>query len=438
MNRKSGAWPVKADVLLKGGRAFDPASGLDKEADIAVVGGKIEKMGAVEAKGFKGRVVDCKGKVIVPGFLDMHVHLREPGREDEETVESGCRAAMAGGFTAVCCMPNTDPPIDNRGQVEFVKEKAEGLLVDVHPVGAATKGLKGEELTEMGDMIDAGAVAFSDDGYPVASAALMRRALEYARMFDCPVIDHCEEMGLSEDGAMNEGKVSTLLGMKAIPPISEDICVARDVMVAGYTGGKLHIAHVSTKGAVQLIREAKKRGVRVTAEACPHHFVLTDEAVRTFDTNTKMKPPLRSEEDRKAILAGLKDGTIDAIATDHAPHSIEEKETEYDAAAFGILGLETAVGLVFTHLVNKKALTLQQMVEKMAVLPRKILNLPENPIQEGSPANLTILDPGMTWKVDKTLFESKSSNTPFDGCELTGKSVGVVNNRLLFLDPSLR
>ena len=438
MNKQTKA-PVKAEqVLLKGGRVLDPSIGLDQEADVVVLNGKIDTIGAVEAGGFKGRVVDCKGKIVAPGFIDLHVHLREPGREDKETIESGCRAAMAGGFTAVCCMPNTDPAIDSRSHVEFVRERAEGLLVDVYPIGAVTKGRKGLELTEMGDMVQAGAVGFSDDGTPVSTAALMRRALEYSQMFGSPIMDHCEELSLSEDGQMNEGVVSTFLGMKAIPPIAEEFHVARDIMIAEYIGGKLHICHVSTKGAVELIRQAKKRGVSVTTEACPHHFVLTEQAVKSFDTNTKMKPPLRTEKDRKALLAGLKDGTIDAIATDHAPHAIEEKETEYAAAAFGIVGLETALGLTITHLVKKKVISLEQMVEKMSVIPRRIVRLPENSVEEGRPANLTIFDPDLAWTVDRTRFESKSMNTPFDGWTLTGKAVGVVNNGQIFLDSSLK
>ncbi len=429
--------PVKVEkVLLRRGRLLDTASGLDRVADLVVVDGNIEKIGRVDVKGFDGKVVECEGKVVVPGLVDMHVHLREPGREDEETIASGCRAAMAGGFTAVCCMPNTDPPIDSRGHVEFIRERSEGFLVDVHPVGAVTKGQRGEELTEMGDMVDAGAVGFSDDGYPVRDARILRRALEYAQMFGCPIIDHCEELSLSGEGVMNEGSVSTVLGLQGIPSISEEVCVARDLLVAEYTGGLLHIAHVSTEGAVGLIREAKKRSVRVTAETCSHYLVLTDEAVRSFDTNTKMKPPLRVEKDRMALLKGLKDGTLDVIASDHAPHAVEEKETEYDAAAFGIVGLETAVGLVMTHLVGKGVLTFEQVIEKMAIHPRRILNLPESQIEKGQPANFTILDPEQKWTVDKMKFQSKSRNTPFDGWELKGRCFGVFNNGQLFLNES--
>ena len=426
--------PVAVEkLLLQGGRVVDPTTGLDRVVDLLVVGGVIQRMGDVKAKGFDGRVVDCQEKVVVPGLLDMHVHFREPGREDAETIASGCRAAMAGGFTGACPMPNTQPPIDSRGQVEFVRELSGGGLVDVYPIAAVTKGRAGEELTEMGELVDAGAVGFSDDGTPVARAGLLRRALEYAKMFGRPIIDHCEDLSLSGDGVMHEGFVSTVLGLGGIPSLSEEVCVARDLLVAEYMGGPLHVAHVSTGGTVRLIREAKARGVKVTAETCPHYLVLKDEAVRGFDTNTKMKPPLRTAEDQQALLEGLKDGTLDVIASDHAPHPVEEKETEYDAAAFGIVGLETAVGLVMTHLVGKGVLTLEQMVGKMAVSPRRILGLPENRVEKGQPANLTILDPARKWTVDKNRFLSKSRNTPFDGWKMKGGCFGVLNNGQLFL-----
>lgn len=435
MSKVQQSYPVQVEqLLLQGGRVLDPQVNLDKITDIYIVKGKIERIGNIAAKTFKGQIVDCRGKIIIPGLVDMHVHLREPGREDKETIETGCRAAMAGGFTAVCCMPNTDPPIDCRSHVEFIKERSEGFLVDVHPIAAVTKGLQGEELTEMGDMIGGGAVGFSDDGWPVKKASLLRRALEYAKMFGHPIVDHCEERSLSEDGVMHEGFVSTGLGMKGIPSISEDIMVARDLLIAEYTGGPLHIAHISTKGAVQLLREAKQRGVFVTAETCPHYLVLTDEAVRSFDTNTKMKPPLRTEEDRQALLEGLKDQTIDVIASDHAPHAIEEKETEYNIAAFGIIGLETTLGIIMTHLMLKGLMTIEDMIQKMAVNPRKILHLPECSIQVNHTANLTILDPQVEWTVDKTTFHSKSRNTPFDGWRLNGRSLGVLNHGQLFLN----
>ena len=426
--------PVKiGKLLLKGGRVLDPVSGLDAVTDIFIDKGKIQKIGSVNTQSFSGKVIDCKDKLVVPGLIDMHVHLREPGREDTETIQSGCQAAMAGGFTAVCCMPNTDPPIDCRGQVEFIKERAEGLLVDVYPVAAVTVGRKGEQLTEMGELVEAGAVGFSDDGTHVKHSGILRRALEYAKMFGHPIIDHCEDPFLSENGVMNEGFTSTILGLPGIPSISEEIDVARDLLMAQFTGGSIHIAHVSTGRSVQLIREAKSRGVSVTAETCPHYLVLTDEAVRTFDTNTKMKPPLRSETDRDALIEGIKDGTIDVIASDHAPHAVEEKDTEYDAAAFGIIGLETIVGLMLSHFVSKGILTIEQMLEKMATNPRKILGLEPCAIKEGENANLTVIDPDYNWKVDKNCFLSKSRNTPFDGWELNGKAVGVLNHSQLYI-----
>ncbi|MBN2030385.1 dihydroorotase [bacterium] len=435
MSKAQQSYPVQIEqLLLQGGRVLDPQVNLDKVTDVHIMNGKIKKIGKVDAKSFKGQIVDCQDKLIIPGLVDMHVHLREPGREDKETIETGCRAAMAGGFTAVCCMPNTQPPIDSRSHVEFIKERSEGFLVDVHPIAAVTKGLQGEELTEMGDMTDGGAVGFSDDGWPVKQASLLRRALEYAKMFGHPIIDHCEELSLSEDGVMHEGFVSTGLGMKGIPSISEEITVARDLLVAEYTGGPLHIAHVSTKGSVRLIREAKKRGVSVTAETCPHYLVLTDEAVRSFNTNMKMKPPLRTDEDQQALIEALQDGTIDVIASDHAPHAIEEKETEYNTAAFGIIGLETTLGIVMTHLIAKGLITLEEMIQKMAVNPRKILRLAECSIQVNASANLTVLDPNIDWTIDKTTFYSKSRNTPFDGWPMKGGCLGVLNKGQLFLN----
>lgn len=426
--------PVKiGKCLLKGGRVLDPASKMDADVDLIIEKGRIQKIGTVNAKSFSGKTVDCRGKVIVPGLIDMHVHLREPGREDQETIQSGCEAAMAGGFTAVCCMPNTNPPIDCRGQVEFIKERAEGFLVDVHPIAAITVGRMGEQLTEMGELVEAGAVGFSDDGTHIQNSGILRRALEYARIFDKPIVDHCEDLTLSGEGVMNEGLVSTVLGLRGMPSISEEVDVARDLLIAEYTSGKIHIAHVSTKGSVQLIREAKSRGISVTAETCPHYLFLTDEAVRSFDTNTKMKPPLRSDEDRKALIDGLKDGTIDVIASDHAPHAVEEKDTEFDAAAFGIIGLETSMGLILTHLVERGVLTLEQVLAKTAINPRKILGLSTNGIQEGKEANLTVIDVNRRWKVDKSQFASKSRNTPFDGWELKGKAAGLVNKGQLFL-----
>ncbi|MBN2105016.1 dihydroorotase [bacterium] len=418
-------------VLLKNARVVDPQVKLDQITDILIEKDIIRKIGPVRE--FKGKTVDCKNKIVIPGMMDMHVHLREPGEEHKETVITGCHAAAAGGFTELACMPNTKPPIDCRSDVEFIKERAENHLVNVHPIAAVTIGQAGEQLTEMGDMIEAGAAGFSDDGKPVLTAALMRRALEYATMLGKPVIDHCEDLSLSESGVMHEGKISAVLGMPSIPSIAEEIIVARDLLIAEYTEGLLHLAHISTAGAVRLIREAKSRGVRVTAETCPHYLVLTDEAVRGFNTLTKMNPPLRSENDQKMLIRGLKDGTIDTIATDHAPHAIEDKECEFQVAAFGIIGLETAFGLIWTHLVEKKLLTLEELILKMSVHPRQILQLPENKIESGAPANLTLVDPDIMWTVDNTAFESKSKNMPFQDWKLKGKTFGVINRGKMIL-----
>ncbi|MBN1781325.1 dihydroorotase [bacterium] len=418
-------------VILKNARIFDPQVKLDKVTDIQIRDGKIMDIGPAGA--FKGKSIDCTGKIIVPGLMDMHVHLREPGHEHKETIRTGCNAAAAGGFTEICCMPNTSPPIDCRSDVEFIKERSAGHLVDVHPIPAVTVGMAGEKLTEMGDMVEAGAVGFSDDGRPVATAGLLRRAIEYAGMFGKPIIDHCEDPSLAQDGVMHEGRVSTALGMPGIPGIAEDIAVMRDILVAEYTGGTVHIAHVSSAGAVRLIREAKARGVRVTAETCPHYLVLTDEIIRQFDTFTKMNPPLRSETDQQALIGGLKDGTIDAIATDHAPHAYEDKECEFKEAAFGIVGLETALGIMWTHFIDKGILNLENLVRLMSVRPREILNLATNKIEKGAVANLTVIDPEAAWVVDSAAFESKSRNTPFQGWNLKGRAFGVMNRgRMIF------
>jgi dihydroorotase len=425
--------PIPATrLLLAGARVVDPLSRLDAAADIFIADGTIQKIGPFGNDTAGIQVVDCSGKTVIPGLLDMHVHLREPGREDEETVETGCLAAAAGGFTEIACMPNTNPPLDSRSQVEFILERAAAGPVGVHPVACITRGQAGEELTEMSELVGAGVVGFSDDGKPIEKASVLRRALEYAGMFGKPIIEHCEDRTLSENGVMHEGWTSTRLGMRGIPSISEEVAVARDLTVAEYTQGPLHIAHVSTEGSVRLIREAKARGVRVTAETCPHYLVLTDEAVLDFDTNTKMNPPLRTEKDRLALIDGLRDGTLDAISTDHAPHAAQEKETEFDAAPFGIIGLETAVGLALSKLVRTRALTLENLIDKLSVQPRKIFRLPEIRIREGAPANLTVLDTECRWKVDVNGFESKSRNSPFHGWELIGKSVGIVHRRTFF------
>jgi dihydroorotase len=418
------------NILFKNALVVDPEKMTQQKGNAFVQDGKLVDIGKIQPSSFEGKVIDVSGMVLCPGLIDMHVHLREPGREDEETVETGTEAAMAGGFTSVCPMPNTDPPTDNAEVVEFLIERCRDLLVDVFPIAAVTKGRAGIELTEMADLVNAGAVAFSDDGDPVATAEILRRAMEYAKMFDVPIIDHCEEKSLSKNGSMNEGAVSTRLGLTGMPSISEEIIVARDIEVAEFTKGKLHIAHISTAGAVEMVRQAKKRGVPVTCEVMPHHFTLNDEAVLSYDTNTKMNPPLRTQQDVEAMLAGLKDGTIDVIATDHAPHAVEEKEVEFGAAPFGIVGLETALGLVISRLVETGTLNLIQAIVKMTANPARILKLERGFFKKGSPASLTIFDPKAEWTVDRRKFKSKSKNTPFHNWKLKGKVFGLYNKGL--------
>ena len=421
--------PLYTDkILFRGARVLDLNTEKSEELDIVVLDGKIDTIGKVES--FSGETIDASGQLVVPGLIDMHVHLREPGREDEETVVSGCQAAMAGGVTAVCPMPNTDPACDKRQVVEYLKKQAGDLLVDVYPIAAITKGRKGEEITEMAELIDAGAVAFSDDGNPVVNSQVMRSALEYSGMYGVPIIDHCEDPYLAEGGAMNESFTSTKLGLPGIPNIAEEIMISRDLALAKFTGGRIHIAHISTAGSVELVRRAKAEGINVTCEVTPHHLVLTDEAVTSFDTNTKMNPPLRTVADVEALHQGLADGTIDAIASDHAPHSIEEKDVEFAAAPFGIIGLETLLGIVLTHIVLKDILSLADAIKKLSWEPARILSIEKPQIEKGAKANLTIFDPEATWIVDKYNLFSKSRNTPFDGWELNGKIFGVYNRGL--------
>jgi len=419
-------------LLLKKAHIIEPFSDTDETTDILIEDKKIKKISKNITKDC--RTIDCQDKVIVPGLMDMHTHLREPGYEYKETVATGAEAAMAGGFTAIACMPNTNPVLDSRGHIEFIKKQAQRFLVDVYPIGAVTKGSAGEELTEMEDMINAGAIGFSDDGRPIEKASILRSSLEYSKFLNTRIIDHCEDLNLSGEGVMNEGYYSTLLGLNPIPSLSEDIMVMRDVLIAEFTRTPIHIAHVSTKGSVKIIEDAKNRGVPVTAETCPHYLILTDKDLTTYDTNKKMKPPLRTEEDQEAVIDGLKRGVIDVIASDHAPHHFDEKDVEFDLAAFGIIGLETIVGLILTHFVDKEIFSLKDFIEKMSVRPREILNLPLIKIEENSPANLTILDLNKKWKVDKNLFKSKSRNTPFHGWELKGKSSGVINNGKIYLN----
>ncbi len=421
-------------ILFRNAQVLDPESHKQRSADVLVEDGLLRHVGKVDAQGFDGEIFDVAGRLLCPGLIDMHVHLREPGREDEETIESGCAAAMAGGFTGVCPMPNTEPATDNAEVVSYIVNRARDLLVDVFPVAAVTMGRKGDDLTEVGDLVAAGAVAFSDDGDPVSNADRMRRALEYTRMFDVPVINHCEDKELSKNGVMHEGAVSTRLGLPGIPGLSEDVMVARDIQIAQFTGGKLHIAHISTANSVALVREAKRKGIRVTCEVMPHHFVLTDAAVESYDSDFKMNPPLRTTADVEAMLDGLKDGSIDVIASDHAPHSIEEKQTEFSAAPFGIVGLETALGIVIKHLVEPGVLSLSQAMSKMTLAPAEILKLDRGRLKIGSAASITIFDPEREWTVDKREFKSKSMNTPFDAWVLKGQVVALYNKGRFWLN----
>ncbi len=408
-------------LLIRGGRLIDPANHRDEVVDLLVEGSKIARIGQnLKAEGV--RVVEARGKIISPGWIDIHVHLREPGYEYKETIRDGMAAAAAGGFTGICCMPNTLPVNDSQSITEFILKKArsEGR-VHVYPIGAITKGSQGKELTEMGELKEAGCVAFSDDGEPVRSAEVMRRALEYAKTFDLPIISHCEDEDLFGDGVMNEGFVATSLGLRGIPDAAEEVMVARDIILAELTGGRVHIAHVSTAGSVELIRRAKAKGVRVTAEGTPHHFTLTDEAVREYRTQAKMNPPLRSQEDQEAVLAGLADGTIDVIATDHAPHALEEKEREFDDAPFGVIGLETALPLSL-KLVQDGYLSWEGLIRKLTVNPATIFNLPGGRLDVGMEADITLIDPDLEWVVQAHAFLSKGRNSPFQGWSVRGRA----------------
>ena len=421
-------------ILIKGGRVIDPANRVDEILDVLIENSKIALVGkGLDSSG--AHVIDATGKIVAPGLIDMHVHLREPGREDEETIESGTLAAAKGGFTSILCMPNTDPPGDHASVIEMILEKAKAKgKISVLTAGAITKNLKGEELSEMADLAAAGARAFTDDGNPIMNAEVMRRALEYTKMFNAPIISHPEDKNLSALGQMNEGYYSTLLGLKGIPGASEEVMVARDLILAEKSGGRLHLAHVSTKGSVDLVREAKKRGLKVTCEVAPHHFSLTDRELTTFDTNLKMKPPLRSQEDVLALNQGLRDGTIDVIASDHAPHAAYEKEREFDYAPFGIIGLETTLPLVLTKLVEEKVLSLSEALAKLTVNPAKILNIARGEISIGGRADVCVFDPQVKVKVDANRIASKSRNSPFIGWELKGKVTHVVAEGNLVVD----
>jgi dihydroorotase len=416
------------DLLLHGGTLLDPKTSTRRRADVLIRDGAIAYVAeSIDAGDVP--VYDCTDRLITPGWMDMHVHFREPGYEHKETIETGARAAAAGGFTTVACMPNTDPPIHTRDVVEFILERAEPTPVDVHPIATVSKERAGKELAEMADLEEGGAVAFSDDGSPVQHAGLMRRALEYSSMLERPIINHMEELTLNPHGHMHEGAVSSRLGVAGIPGLAEEVMIARDVEIAAFTGGHIHVAHISTRRAVELVREAKARGVSVTAEVCTHHLALTDEAVEAsgFSTHTKMHPPLRSADDVAALKDGLRDGTIDALCTDHAPHASFEKEVEFAAAPFGILGLETAWGLIGRELIEPGILSVEEAVRKLTVAPRQILRLPLPAVDEGTPANLTIFDATTQWAFAEEHIRSKSENTPFVGDEMVGKPWAIYN-----------
>jgi dihydroorotase len=412
---------VTRPILIHGGRVIDPSRNLDEVTDVLLADGVVADVGRDLGRPDAAEVIDATGLVVAPGLIDVHVHLREPGQEDRETIASGAASAVAGGFTGVCAMPNTDPVIDNQGAVGFVKAKGEAAgLARVYPIGCVSVGQRGEQLAEFGEMVAAGAVAVSDDGHPVMSSQLMRTALEYARTFEIPVADHCEDMPLAVAGAMHEGIVATRLGLKGIPAAAEEIHVARDCILAELTGGHVHLCHMSTRGSVELIRRAKEKGLRVTAEAAPHHFALTHDRVGDYDTNAKMNPPLREGADREAIREALADGTLDCIATDHAPHHYDAKEREFDDAPNGIIGLETALSVALMELVVPGRLTLATMIDRMSVAPARLWRLPGGSLARGTVGDVVVFDPAATWTVEANRFRSKSRNSPWVGETLTG------------------
>ncbi len=422
-------------ILLKGGRIIDPLAGLDKVGDLLIRDGRIEAISSgIEDN--DATVIDVTGKFVVPGLIDMHVHLRDPGYEWKEDIVSGTRAAARGGFTAVACMPNTNPVLDSEQLIAWVKKKSQKQgLVHVYPIGAITKGLAGQELAELGLMRAAGAVAFSDDGMPVMSAEMMRCAIEYAAMFDLPIISHCEDKTLVAEVGINRGYTATVLGLRGMPNAAEEVMIGRDIILAAMTGGRVHIAHVSTAGGVEAVRQGKARGIKVTAEACPHHFCLTEAETAGYNTNAKVNPPLRTAADVAAVREGLRDGTIDVIATDHAPHSRDEKEAEFTLAPSGISGLETAVGLVFTELVASGVLTVTEAIAKLTARPAALLSVPGGNLSVGAPADVTVIDPEREETVDPAAFLSKGKNTPFAGRRLKGMPVlTVVGGRIVMQD----
>jgi len=422
-------------LLIRNGRILDPASGRDEVADLLVANGKVAQIGpALDAQA--ATTLDAAGRLVVPGFIDMHVHLREPGREDKECIASGTRAAAAGGFTSVCPMPNTTPVCDSAQGIQFLASRAREIAsVNIFPIAAVTKGQKGEEITEFGDLVYYGAVAFSDDGHPIMNAEVMRRALEYTSMFNVPVLDHCEDLNLSEDGQMRAGTMSQKLGLKGVPAAASSSQVARDIDLADYTGGHVHICHVADARSVDYIRTAKAKGVRVTAEVTPHHLTLTDEALEGYDTNFKMSPPLGSEEDRRAVIEGLRDGTIDCIATDHAPHTDMEKDCPLAGAPNGVIGMETAFPILYTDLALKGEISLELLIEVLTAAPARILNLAKGSLAIGADADIAVLDLDTEYVIDPSKFFSRSRNCPFAGRTVKGRPCAtIVGGKLVFRD----
>jgi dihydroorotase len=427
------------NLLIKNGRVIDPANGLDGPADVLILDGLVSRVGPKLAAPEGTPALDAEDRVVAPGFIDIHVHLREPGYEYKETIASGTRAAAAGGFTAVACMANTDPVNDTRAVTDYILSQARtDGVARVYPIGAVTRRLEGTELAELGELAEAGCVAYSDDGRPIMNAALLRRALEYAQAFGKPIVSHAEDAELSRGAVMHEGFVSTDLGLRGVPAAAEEIMVARDIALAELTGHRVHIAHVSTAAAVRLLRDAKARGVAVTGEVTPHHLLLTDEALRSYDANAKMAPPLRGKRDVEACREALADGTLDVIATDHAPHAVADKEVELDQAANGIVGLETAVSLCLTHLVRERVLDLPTLVARLTVGPARVLDLPGGSLTPGAPGDVTILDLAREHTLDPTRFYSRGRNTPFGGWPCVGApSMTIVGGRIVMRDGAI-
>ncbi|MGB9720463.1 MAG: dihydroorotase [bacterium] len=415
-------------ILIKNGRVIDPKSRFDRIADVLVEGNKIQKIDR-NIKIENVRTIDANGMIISPGFIDLHCHLRDPGRPDEETIESGCRAAVAGGFTTICCMPNTEPPIDNEGIVNYVLREAERVnLCRVFPIATITKRREGREISEFGELVRAGAKGFSDDGNTVNDTRVLRYAMEYSKIFDIPIFEHPIDEYLSKGGVMNEGEVSTKLGLAGSPAVAEEVIVARDLTLAKFTGARLHLCHISTKRSVELIRRAKKEGVDVTCETCPHYFFFNDTILETYNTNYKVNPPIRSEIDRRAIIEGLRDGTIDCISTDHAPHTQAEKELEFASAPFGMIGLETALSMIIMQLINIEKFSWLEILDKLTIKPAQVLKEKLGVIKEGAIADIVIINPNVKWQLNSENIRSKSKNTPFLNKELTGRAEYIIAN----------